>query len=356
MSPLSDILHALKNREIIAPDEFAAALEMIMDGAMGEAEIGAFLMGLGPENESIDNLVAAAQVLRSRASLVDVSRDIPGDVIDCCGTGGDGFRTYNISTTVAIIAAACGLKIAKHGNRAASSQSGAADILEALGIKLLAEPDHLRAALSEIGFAFFMAPHHHSGLGPLSKIRKQLGFRTLFNLLGPLANPAGASIQLVGVYDKSWAPKIAQALGRLGAKRALAVYGEVNQAGQLIGGLDEISLMGRTYCTELNNGKMSNYTLDASDFNLPQILLKDIQGGSPEHNANKLTTLLAGKKSAYRDIVLANTAALLKLTGKCESLHDGVCQAAKAIDNGAARDILDAYKEFSQNQIKESAA
>lgn len=335
-SPLAfkDILGKLHARQTLGPGELHDSLIMMMEGAVSDLEIAAFLMGLGPENESIDHIVEAARALREKAMNIEA----PEGTVDCCGTGGDSLKTLNISTAVAIVSAACGVPVAKHGNRAASSQSGAADILEALDLKLLEDPAKLEKALKNIGFAFLMAPHHHTSMANVSKIRKALGFRTLFNILGPLSNPAGTKIQLVGVYDRAWLIKIAEALGKLGAEKALVVHGH--------DGLDEITLTGKTFCAEWTGNDIVEYILTPDDFGLPGISIDDIRGGSPENNAQALSALLGGAQGAYRNITLANCAALLKLAGKCESLKEGVGLAAKAIDNGEAMAILNDYKEL----------
>ena len=329
-----DILQRLKLRQTLPPEDLARGLRVLMQGHAEEGQIGAFLMGLGPENETPAHITQAAKVLREKA--VDVKA--PDRTVDCCGTGGDGLKTFNISTAVALVAAACGVPVAKHGNRAASSASGAADILEALDIDLISEPGRLEQALRDIGFAFLMAPHHHKSMAHVAKIRKQLKFRTMFNLLGPLSNPAGAKIQLVGVYERKWLVPIAKALGALGADKALVVHGE--------DGLDEITLAGKTFCAEWNGDEVLEYYLKPEDFGLSVIRLEDIQGGSPETNATALIQLLDGKKSSYRDIVLANTAALLRLTAMAASLEGGVKRAQEAIDSGAARKILEQYQKF----------
>lgn len=340
-------LAALKERKTIPPDDFGHALSLFIrdknndngnnNSGISSEQMAAFLMGIGPENETIDHIVAAAKIMRANALNIQA----PDQCVDCCGTGGDGLHSYNISTAVAIIAASCGLCVAKHGNRAASSSSGAADILQAIGIDLIGEPDMLERALHDLGFAFFMAPHHHAGMARLSKVRKNLGFRSLFNILGPLSNPAGAAIQLIGVYDRKWLSKMAGAMRDLGAKKALIVHGS--------DGLDEITLTGPTYCAKWDGGCITEYTLTPSDFGLNIINPEDIRGGDPEYNAQALRDLLDGKQSAYRDIVLANCAALLALNEKCDDLKQGVDIAANAIDSGKSKELLHKYIVFTQS-------
>lgn len=281
---MKQTLEKLKDRQPLTPQEIYDTIKIIMDGHIEDVEIAAFLMGLGPEDETVDHIVAAAKALREKALKVHA----PEGAIDCCGTGGDGARTYNISTAVAIIATSCGECVAKHGNRAASSQSGAADILEAMGIELISDTKKLEKALNDIGFAFLMAPHHHTSMARVAKVRKQLGFKTMFNILGPLSNPANVNTQMVGVFDEKWLVPLAKALGRLGAKKALVVHGE--------DGLDEITLSGRTYCAEWTGDDILEYELAPDDFNLPPVKLDDIQGGTPEDNAKALESLLQGKK------------------------------------------------------------
>lgn len=331
---MKHILEKLKQRQPLQPEELYNALLSIMDGEFNDFEIAAFLMGLGPENETVDHIVSAATALRERALHVKA----PENTVDCCGTGGDGSKTLNISTAVAIVGAASGACVAKHGNRAASSQSGAADILEAMDIELISDTDKLEKALNEIGFAFLMAPHHHTSMARVAKIRKALGFKTLFNVLGPLSNPASVSTQLVGVYDRKWLMPLAKALAKLGAKKALIVHGE--------DGLDEITLSGFTYCVEWNGQDILEYDLAPDDFGLPPVSLDDIRGGSPQDNAKALMDLLEGEKNAYRDVVLANCAAVLKLSGVTHNLQDGVNLARESIDDGRAMNILKAYKNI----------
>ncbi|MCB9991444.1 MAG: anthranilate phosphoribosyltransferase [Rhodospirillales bacterium] len=318
----------------LTESEMAAAMHSIMDGQASAEDMAAFLTAMAQRGETVDEITGAAKVMREKASTINA----PADALDCCGTGGDGIGTYNISTAVALVAAACGVPIAKHGNRAASSKSGAADVLEALGVNLDTRLEKLEQALAEIGFCFLMAPRHHEAVKHVVPVRKQLGFRTIFNLLGPLANPAGTKFQLIGVYDKHWLVPMAETLDRLGTQKAWLVHGH--------DGLDEITVTGPTDIAILDHGTITTKTLTPEDFGLPVSPADDLRGGMAEENAAALTALLQGKPSAYRDIVLANTAAVLNIHGNT-ALKDAAAQAAAAIDEGKAIAVLNRYKEFT---------
>ncbi|MDD3021157.1 MAG: anthranilate phosphoribosyltransferase [Alphaproteobacteria bacterium] len=337
---MKDILKSIRNGETLPEKIFSDTISMILDGHCSPAQIGALLMGLSQRGESVDEITGAAKILRARASTITA----PAGAIDCCGTGGDHSNSLNISTAVAFVVAACGVPVAKHGNRAASSKSGAADVLEALGIQLDLSPLQCEQALQEIGFCFLMAPHHHSSLKPLAALRKELGFRTIFNLLGPLANPAGTKRQLLGVFDKSFVRPMAESLLKLGSEAAMVVHGE--------DGMDEITLSGRTYCAELRNGHIIEYILTPDDFRLPSIQPMDILGGDATFNGTALMELLNGADNAYRRIVLANSAAALLIADKVQDLKSGVEMAAHAIDQGNALNILSAYCLFTQKQVR----
>lgn len=330
------ILKYLRTGHPLSPDDASHAFACLLDGQATPAQIGAFLMSLSQRGETVDEIVSAARVLRSRAMTITA----PSGAVDCCGTGGDHSGSYNISTAVAFVVAACGVPVAKHGNRAASSQSGAADVLECLGVNLDLPAERCEAALRQFNFCFLMAPKFHASLKPLSALRKELGFRTIFNLLGPLANPAGTSCQLMGVFDTAWVRPMAEALQKLGSQSAMVVHGA--------DGLDEITLTGPTYCARLQDGVITEFTLSPSDFGLSAINPQDIAGGNAAYNATALRALLNGTPSAYRDIVLANAAATLDLCGKASSLIEGVALATKAIDTGAALAVLEKYVSFSK--------
>jgi len=333
-----DILKKLRIGNSLSDEETRGAIEKILDSQVTQSQIGAFLMALSARGETVDEIVAAAKILRSRATTIIA----PLNSIDCCGTGGDHSGSYNISTAVSFVLAACNIPVAKHGNRAASSQSGAADVLEQLGVNLDLSPAECEIALNRFNFCFLMAPKFHGSLKPLSALRKELGFRTIFNLLGPLANPANTSRQLLGVFDKSWVRPMAESLQKLGTESALIVHGS--------DGLDEITLTGITYCAQLKSNQISEFTLSPEDFGLPLICAEDILGGDAKTNAAALMELLSGKSSAYRNIVLANASATLVLCDKAPDYKVAVMQASQAIDSGQALKILNDYIAFSKER------
>lgn len=313
---------------------FTAELTAMLDGDMPEAEIAAALTRLSERGETADDLVAAAQVLRAR--MIPVAA--PAGAADCCGTGGDGRDTYNVSTAVAFVAAACGVPVAKHGNRASTSRSGAADVLAHLEVAMDASPERLSAALTACGFAFLLAPRHHPALARVAAARRTLGRRTVFNLLGPLINPARVKSQLVGVYDRRWLEPVAEALRRLGSETAWVVHSR--------DGLDEIGLAAPTDAAVLRDSKIERRTVGPADFGLPPAPPEALRGGDAAANAAALLDVLRGRPSAYRDCVLANAAALLALTGRAAGLPEGVALAAAALDDGRALAVLDRYRDF----------
>jgi anthranilate phosphoribosyltransferase len=319
--------------------EMISAMTAIMDGGAADSEIATFLTALAQRGETIDEITGAARVMRAKAQTIKA----PAGALDCCGTGGDQSGTFNISTAVALVSAACGVPIAKHGNRAASSKSGTADVLEALGVPLEAPLNLLEHALEDIGFAFLMAPHHHPAVKHVREVRKALGIRTLFNLIGPLANPAGTKLQLIGVYSPHLLGPFAQVLKNLGSQRAWIVHGS--------DGLDEITLTGSTNVAILDEQGIRLTTLNPEDFGLPTCQPEDLKGGSASDNALALSELLKGQKTAYRDIVLANTAAALVIHGTSYDLKSGVTKAAAAIDSGKALAVLENYIQFLKDRL-----
>jgi anthranilate phosphoribosyltransferase len=329
---LQPLLLRLSQGAELTEDEAEQLFEAIVAGTAFPAQIGAALMALAARGETVEELTAAVRVMRRH--LVPISGG--ADAIDCCGTGGDGHGTLNISTAVAFVVAACGVPVAKHGNRAASSRSGAADVLSALGIGL-ASPEQAERMLKSHGLTFMFAPHHHPGMKAVGTIRKELGFRTLFNLAGPLSNPAGTTRQLVGVYDTRWLMPVAEALSRLGSVSAWIVHGS--------DGLDELTITGPSEVAILADGKIERRTVTPEDAGLPRAALTDIQGGDPAYNAAALTRLLDGETGAYRNIVLLNAAAALIVAGKAPHLKAGAALAAAAIGGGHARALLAGMKQ-----------
>ena len=330
-----DILHKTVQGQTLSPTEMNDAITHIMSGEADPVHISSFLTSLSMRGETAEEISAAASVLRSHAHSITA----PEGSVDCCGTGGSGLHSYNISSAVALICASAGIPIAKHGNRAASSKSGTADCYEALGVNLEVEKEKLEQALKELNFCFLMAPAHHHAVRHVVPIRKSLGFRTIFNLLGPLANPANADYQLIGVFDKKWCRPMAEALGKLGCKGAWVVHGH--------DGLDEITLTAPTHVAALNNkGEVNEFEITPEEFGLKRCAPEGIVGGDAQHNANALKELLEGKPSAYRDIALLNAAAVALITSKATNKEDAVKMMRDALDSGNALKILNDYRSF----------
>ena len=310
--------------ESLSEADAAAAFNVIMSGEASPAQIGGFLMGLRVRGETVDEVVGAARVMRDKVLAIQA----PPGAIDCCGTGGDATGTYNISTAVSFVLAALGVPVAKHGNRALSSKAGAADVLNALGVNLDAPLELVQASLDEAGVCFLFAIRHHGAMRHVGPSRAELGTRTIFNLLGPLSNPAGVKRQLVGVFDGRWVGPVAEVLGRLGAERAMVVHGS--------DGLDEITTTGPTHVAELKDGKVREYDIAPEDAGLPRAEPSALKGGDAAGNAEAMRALLHGAPGPYRDIVVLNAAAALMVADKCASLAEGAALAAGAIDDGSA--------------------
>ena len=315
----------------LTEEEAEAVFGRILDGRPAEEEIAGFLTGLSDRGETAEEIAGAARALRARLIPIDA----PANAIDVCGTGGDGHHTLNVSTAVSLVVAACGVPVAKHGNRAASSKAGAADTLEALGLDMDAAGRTAETTLREIGICFLFAKNHHPAMGRIQPIRQRLGRRTIFNLMGPLSNPARVRRQLIGIARPAYVPIYAGALARLGTERTLIVSGDE--------GLDELSLAGGNELAEVIGRDFEMQRLDAAAAGLPHAPVEAIRGGDPAFNARALSALLLGERTAYRDAVLLNAAAALKVAGEVESLKDGVEEAAEAIDKGLAKGILDCW-------------
>lgn len=302
---------------------FAACLR----GEPSPAQIAAAVTAMRLRGETIGEITACARAMRQAALRLEH----PYDVIDVCGTGGDGAHTLNISTAVAMVAAGGGLKVAKHGTRAVSSKSGSSDVLAALGVNIAATPAQQLRALDEAGVCFMFAPAHHGAMRHVAPVREDLGFRTIFNMLGPLSNPAGAKRQVLGVFDSRWVDPLARVLGVLGATRAWVVHGD---------GLDEITTTGTTQVAEWREGMVRLFNITPEAVGLPRAAKADLIGGDPAHNAAALNRLLAGETGAYRDIVLLNAAAAFLVAERAETLREGVELGRQVIDSGAAREAL----------------
>jgi anthranilate phosphoribosyltransferase len=334
----------------LGEEEMIAAMDVIMSGQATPAQIGAFITALRLKGETIEEITGAARVMRKKAtrigfadSLVSIDRDdINLDletVVDTCGTGGDGTNTFNVSTTAAFVVAGCGLRVAKHGNRSVSSLCGSADVIETLGVNLEVPPRVVEECLSEVGIGFLFAPALHGAMKYAIGPRKEIGIRSIFNILGPLTNPAGANVQVLGVYDKKLTPVLAEVLNRLGSRSAFVVCGEDS--------LDEISITGRTFARELKNGRVSTYTIEPEDFGIPRASISEIKGGNAEENARIVLSVLGGEAGARRDIVLLNAAAALVAAGRANDFSEGIGQAADGIDSGQALEKLEKLKTIT---------
>lgn len=308
--------------------EIAGAFEIMTAGHATPAQMGAFLMAMRVRGETVEEITGAAKFMRSKMTRVNA----PAGAVDIVGTGGDSHGTYNVSTCASIVAAGAGLPIAKHGNRSVSSISGASDVLAALGVKLDVGPAVIERSIAEAGVGFMWAPMHHASMKHWAPIRAELGIRTIFNLLGPICNPAGVKRQIVGVYSWHWVEPVAQVLKELGSEHVWVVHGH--------DGLDELTTTGSTDIAELKNGKITVLEVTPADAGLPPAKLTDLRGGNAQTNAAAIRDVLAGKAGPFRDIVLLNAAAALIVGGSCETLTQGVEIAAKSIDSGAAATAL----------------
>ena len=322
------LLAKLADGATLDGEDAEAFFDACLRGEPTPAQVAAALTAIRMRGETVGEIAASARAMRKAA----IRLDHPYDVIDVCGTGGDGLHTLNISTAVGFVAAGGGLKVAKHGNRAITSKSGTADVLAALGVNIEATLEQQRRALDEAGICFLFALAHHGAMRHVSPIRQQLGFRTIFNLLGPLSNPAGARRQVVGVPSPRFVEPVAQALGALGAERAWSVHGS---------GLDELTTTGETEVAEWRDGQVRLFRITPEAVGLPRAALADITGGAPDYNADALSRLLDGEKGAYRDIVMLNAAAAFLVGNSVETLREGIDLAAAVLDDGRARKALD---------------
>ena len=317
----------------LSEDEAAGVMRDIMSGEATPAQIGAFLVALRLKGETVDEVTGMARVMREHALAVPTA-GLSG-LVDTCGTGGDASGTFNVSTAAAFVVAGAGGRVAKHGNRAMTSACGSADVLEALGAKIDLDPEQVARCIREVGIGFMFAQSFHPAMKHVAGPRREIGVRTVFNVLGPLTNPAGADHQLLGVARPELAPLLAEALGRLGARHALVVHGH--------GGLDELSLSGASTVHELRAGVVSEYTVSPEDVGLAEAPNDAVRGGSPEENAGALRDVLDGEPGPLRDITLLNAAAALVAADLAADLKAGVAMAARAVDFGAARDKLSAF-------------
>ena len=327
------LLEKLRRHEDLTAAEAAQAMGAIMDGDAQPSQIAALLMGLALKGEHPVEMVGLARAMRERATRMPESVDA---VFDTCGTGGDGAHTFNVSTAAAVVLASCGVRVAKHGNRAVSSRCGSADVFEALGVDIDAPIDRVVATLKSVGLAFFYAPAWHPSMRHAGPTRRELGIRTAFNLLGPLTNPAGARRQLVGVSRPELTELVARTLGHLGAERAWVVHGS--------DGLDEVSTTGYTKVSESIDGAVRTFYLHPADVGLPSVTVADLAGGTAAENAAMLERLMHGERGPRRDIVLLNAGASLLIAGKAPDLASGLRLAAEAIDSGKSAATLAALR------------
>lgn len=332
------IILAITNKQTPDYQEMCAAFDFIMEGQANEVQLTSFLVGLKMRGETPSDIAAGAATLRAKAHILE---DVAEDAVDIVGTGGDGLGTFNISTATSFVLAGAGVTVAKHGNKAVSSKSGAADVLTALGIDVNCSFETISHALNQAHIAFLMAPRHHAAMRHVGPIRAQLGMRTIFNLLGPLSNPALVSRIMVGVFDKSWCMAFAEALQQLNTQHAWVVHGA--------DGLDELSTTGENHIVRLKEGKIDSFTLHPSEIGIEQAHISDLIGGTPEQNATALREMLAGQKGAYRDVVILNAAGGLVATGHETDLLAAAERAKASLDSGAALAALDSLIRITTN-------
>lgn len=330
-------LNQLINGQDLSFAEMQALMRQVMSGELTHAQMAAILVALRIKGESVDEIAAAASVMRELSTKVATLAS--PHLIDTCGTGGDGIQTFNVSTVSALVAAAAGAKVAKHGGRSVSSSCGSADVLEALGVNVNLTPAQVASAVEEIGIGFMFAPNHHSAMKHAAPVRRELGVRTLFNLLGPLTNPANAKRQIMGVFSPALTVKLAQVLQQLGSEHVLVVCGA--------DGMDEISFTGDSHVAELKNGQVSAYTINPAQFGLPLHTLSSIQIDNAEQSKAMILAVLNGELGAARDIVLLNAGAAIYVAGLADSLAAGISKAAEVIDQGLALAKLNALQQYA---------
>lgn len=324
-------------------DQMYDVMNVIMSGGATPAQIASFITALRMKGETVDEITAAVRVMREKVTAIETGIDLDngGIVVDTCGTGGDGSGTFNVSTASSFVVAAAGLKVAKHGNRSISSECGSADVLEAAGVSLSLSADQLSECIKEVGICFLFAPALHGAMKHAIGPRKEIGIRTIFNILGPLTNPASANVQVLGVFDRGLTEPLAEVLNKLGSKRALVVHGE--------GNLDELTVTGTTRITELFEGKITTYSVTPEELGLNKSTLDDLKGsGEPEKAAEEIRQILGGEKGPKRDMVLLNSGAALMAAGLVPSLQGGIEKAGELIDSGKALAKLDQLIAFGK--------
>ena len=349
---LKEAIYKVVTGQDLTEGEMVAAMEAIMEGQASEAQIGAFITALRMKGETVAEITAAAKVMRAKATripvgnnLVDLDRDEINveweTIVDTCGTGGDATQTFNVSTTTAFVVAGAGLKVAKHGNRAVSSRCGSADVIEALGINLALTPEQVAQCIAEVGIGFLFAPQLHGAMRFAIGPRREIGIRTIFNVLGPLTNPAGANVQVLGVYDPGLTEPLARVLGNLGVRSAFVVFGE--------GSFDEISIVGPTRVSELKDGQVRTYDIAPEDFGMPRATLADIKGGDVFDNAKIVRRVLEGEGGSREDMVALNAAAVFVAAGLAPDFPGGIALTREVIRSGKAIDKLNALISKSKS-------
>lgn len=328
---IKEAIIKLSKKENLTSEEAYTCMNEIMDNKVSQVQMSGYLTALAMKGETIDEITGSAKGMREHCIKLLNNEN----VLEIVGTGGDGSNSFNISTTSSLVIAASGIKVAKHGNRAASSKSGAADVLEALGVKISISPERSAEILNKINICFLFAQNYHIAMKYVAPIRIDLGIRTVFNILGPLTNPAGANMQVMGVYDESLVEPLAKVLSNLGVNRAMVVYGKE--------GLDEISVIGDTKVCEINNGEFTSYTINPTQFGLNKANIGDLVGGTPKENAQITLDILKGAKGPKRDAVLMNAGAGIYIGGKAKDLQEGIEMAAEIIDSGKALDKLNEF-------------
>lgn len=336
---IQESIAKIAEKQNLTQKEAEDSMNEIMEGKATDAQISAFLIGLRIKGETIGEITACAKIMREKANKISPKAKF---LVDTCGTGGDGSNTFNISTASAFVAAGAGVSVAKHGNKSVSSKSGSADVLQALGVNINLEPKHVEKCIEETGIGFMFAPLFHPAMKYVMNARKQLGIRTIFNILGPMTNPANAKSQLIGVYNPALIVDIAEALKNLGSRHVMAVNGD---------GLDEISLSAKTKVCELKNSKIEVYDINPEDYGFELKPLNSIIGGTAEENAKIIINVLKGEKSPKRDVVLLNAGAAIYTSGKAANLKEGIESAKQSIDSGNALKKLELLKDFT-NKIR----
>ena len=327
MFTAAQALHRLLDKADLEHKQMLDIMRQVMAGELTAAQIAGLLVALRMKGESVEEITAAAQVMRELSTKVEVADH--QHLVDTCGTGGDGIQTFNVSTVSAFVAAAAGAKVAKHGGRSVSSTCGSADVLEALGVNVNLTPQQVASCVDQIGIGFMFAPNHHNAMKHAAPVRRELGVRTLFNLLGPLTNPAGAENQVMGVFDKNLTVKLANVLNQLGSQHVMVVHGA--------DGMDEISFCGDTYVAELHEGKVKEYVVNPAQFGMPLHQAESIRVNNAQESRDIILQVLAGQKGAARDIVLLNAGTAIYVAGVADTLQAGIAQAGLAIDNGSAK-------------------